>query len=168
MHLETITDKNLAEYIFTQGRFTGDKNSKNYTLSDFNFNWDKWLKFYVLYDNSSVVGFSGIRNYGKYARVFDRYFIFPEYRKQGFGDGEYCQIFVKELISNTFGRIPFFSIEHALKRSVLFNAINSCNEVLPEHLHFHALPGMYETAPNSWQNIAIQKPHLTIDLNYKP
>ena len=164
MRLVPITDKDLTRHIFTQGYFTSDKNSKNYSINDFNYSWDKWLKFFVLYDGESVVGFSGIRDYGNYARIFDRYFIFPEYRKPGFGDGEYCQIFVKDLVSNVSGKVPFFSIDHAPKRSVLFNAIGSCNSVLPSDQQFHALPGLYKTAPNSWQNVAIQKPHLTIDL----
>lgn len=168
MDLKRINDKKIAQEVFVRGSLTDDRYSKNYTLDNFENGWINWLSFYILYNDDDVVGFSGIRDFGDYARIFDRYFIFPKYRKKGLGDGEYNRLFIETLIDNVDDKIPFFSMEFDKRRPVIHNATRTCNEVLPENKHFHVLPGLYETMPNSWQNISIQKPHTTINLNYKP
>ena len=166
MDLKVITDKSLAESIFLKGSTTNDRNAINYTLKEFNQSWNRWMKFFVLWDNENVVGFSGIRNFGEYARILDRYFIMPEYRAKGIGDNQYNQIFVPTLVNNCHDKVPFFSVERSTRRRSIQKAIDSCNEVLPLNYHFHLLDEMYETAPRSWQNIAIRTDHNTLDLKF--
>lgn len=168
MEFRLVTDQSIAKKIFMRGISTNDTNSKNYTLDHFEKGWKSWLSFHVLYNDYNVVGFSGIRDYGDYARIFDRYFIFPKYRKTGLKAGEYNRLFITQLMNHTQGKIPFFSMEFAKRRPVIFNATRVGNEELPEDKQFHVLPGLYETMPNSWQNISIIKPYDTISLNHKP
>ena len=165
MRLEIITEKNNAEFIFTQGSLTGDSNRKNYTPDQFELSWKEWLKFVVLYDDSEIVGFGAIRDFGDYARIFDRYFVFPEFRQLGLGNNEFCKIFANFMIENVEGKIPFISMEHARRRGVLQNAVEACNSVLEKSNHLKMLGGLFETVPGSWQNIAININHDHFDLN---
>lgn len=162
--LNAIIDKDYAEYLFTQGFFTEDRNSNNYSIEKFNYVWDKWLSFYSIVDQEETVGFCGVRDYGKYARIFDRYFIYPEFRKQGVAVGEYCQHIIKPLLNDIETHIPFFSIEYPNRKNAINKAVNSINSVLDQSQQFHVLNDIYETAENSWQYVAIQVPHTDIDL----
>lgn len=164
MNILMIKNKYLAESIFLKGSATNDRNSKNYTLKEFNQAWDKWFGFFVLIDSNDIVGFSGVRNFGDYARIFDRYFIMPKYRAKGISDNQYNQLFVNVLVDHCQGKIPFFSIERVTRRKAMQKAIKSCNEVLIKEKQFHLLNNMYEVVPNSWQNIAIRTDHNTLDL----
>lgn len=159
MDLKLITDKEYAQYIFTQGVFTNDRNSKNHTIQQFELAWKSWLGFFVMYKNEDPVLFSGIREFGIHARIFDRYMVFPEHRRNGLRANEYVQEIVNELINHVPTHTPFFSIERVNRRRTTINTTKSINKVLPKDKQFHVLEGMYETAPNSWQNISIQKPH---------
>ena len=165
MQVKQITDKQRALEIFCEASMCGDRNASNYSLAEFELGWAAWLGFYTLGD--SPTAFCGVRDFGKYGRVFDRYFVYPEFRKPGVAYNHFCQLIIPSLIEACGDKIPFFSIEHATKRGVLETAVASCNEVLPDSAKFHCLPGLYETAANSWQNIAIQVSHTTIDLNRK-
>lgn len=164
MEFKSITDLDVARNIFTQGYMTGDRNSYNHSPEQFDIGVENWLGIFVLYDGNDPVLFSAIRQFGKYARIFDRYLVFPEYRKNGFGDNEWIQDIVNPLIEHVNDYIPFFSIERINRRRVIHNATRSINEVLPPNKRFHVLDGMYETVPNSWQHISMQRPH-TIELN---
>jgi hypothetical protein len=155
----------VAETIFVQANLTDDPNSKNYTVDQFNKSWDKWIGFFVLFnEDAEAIAFSGIRDFGSYARIFDRYFVFKHVRKCGLGDNNFCQYMVNTLLLHCNGKIPFFSMEFQKRRNVLQHAVISCNNMLLPSQHFYLLDGMYETAPNSWQNIAIQTPHVSIEL----
>lgn len=165
MHLKKITDKQQAKFIFTQGSLLSDHNKKNYTDEQFEKAWSKWLGFFILKDNNNIVCFCGIRSFGEYVRIFDRYLVFPEYRNQTLNNASYSIQMIETLLKNTNNKIPFFSIEHKLKRPALLKAIKKFNEVLKPEDHFHALPGLHETAKNSWQNIAINVKYNKIKLN---
>lgn len=167
MEFKTIADIDEAHEIFVFASTTTDFNSKNYTSEQFYKSWPKWIDFSVMFEDGEPVLFCGIRNYGDFARIFDRYFVFPDKRLRNLSNNEYCRLIVADQISKAKEKIPFFSMEFLKRRPVLQNAIDACNEVLPEEHHFHLLPGLYETAPNSWQNVALQKPHTWISLNYK-
>lgn len=164
MDVKQILDKQQAKYIFCQAFMFDDRNAKNYSQDQFELGWKDWLGFFTLQDERSVISFCGIRQYGNHARIFDRYFVYPDYRKQGLDIAEHSVLLVKTLINSCEDKIPFFSIEHRSKRLALLRAIDKFNSVLPVDKHFHALNGLYQTAPNSWQNIAILKPHKSIDL----
>lgn len=138
---------------------TGDRNSYNHSSEQFESSWKKWLSFFVLYDGTDPVAFCGIRDFGKYARIFDRYMVLPKYRTKGFRGNERVQEIVNPLINHIPNHIPFFSIERVNRRRATINATRSINEVLPSDKQFHLLDGMYETASNSWQHISIQAPH---------
>ena len=166
MDLKLITDKEHAQHIFTQGFFTNDRNSKNHTIQQFELAWESWLGFFVMYKNEDPVLFSGIREFGIHARIFDRYMVFPEYRTKGFRGNEYIQEIVNPLINHIPDHIPFFSIERVNRRRAITNATRSINEVMSSDKQFHVLEGMYETVPNSWQHISIQTPH-SINLPYR-
>ena len=114
MKLLIISNRNKAKYIFMMGMLTNDKNRFNYTENEFNIAWNKWLNFYVLYDNDIVIGFCGIRKFkGGYARIFDRYFIMPEYRYNSLRHKEYSLDIVSRLVDDCkeANLTPFFSIE---------------------------------------------------------
>ena len=164
MDLDIIKDKSLAESIFLNGALTGDRNSNNYTSKEFVQSWNRWIEFFVLWDNGKLVGFSGIRDFGNYARILDRYFIMPEYRAKGINDYQYNKLFVPALVDHCQGKVPFFSVERITRRRSIQKAIDSCNTVLSNENHFHLLDNMYETAPNSWQNIAIRIDHNSLNL----
>ena len=172
MHLEIVSDKALAKFIFTQGSLTDDTNSKNYTPKQFEIAWPLWLNFYVLYDGSDVVCFTGIRKFaGGYARIFDRYFIEPDYRLKSLAHNEYSLYMVQTMCDDVIASnmIPFFSIQEEKKRRALEVAVLKFNKCLSSKNAFHVLDGMYNTVTIgcSWQNIAIQKPH-NINLKRKP
>lgn len=165
--LKIVSDKEVANHIFTQGSLTGDTNSKNYTQKNFDKSWPGYLVFMVLYDGEDVIAFGGAKDYGKFARIFDRWFVFPEYRQCGLGDNEWCKQFIIPLMEHIGDRIPFISMEFARRRPVLQKAVDAWNEVLPADKELHILDGLYETVNNSWQNIAIPKSVTSIDLPYK-
>lgn len=167
MEFKLVDDKEQARIIFSEAFASNDTNSKNYSPEQFEKSWNKWLKFYVLFDGDDPVAFSGIRDFGDYARIFDRYFVSRRYRQNGLTNNEFCKMIVPVLVDQTEGRVPFFSMEFLKRRPVIQDAIRACNEVLPEDKRFHLLPGLYETMPNSWQNIAIQVPHTSISLNMR-
>lgn len=169
VEFKQVYNKHLAQTIFTQANLTNDYNSKNYTQYQFDKGWDEWWAgYFVLFDQDQPVAFCSLRYFADtHMRIFDRFFVFPKYRKPGLGDNEYCQIMLPLLLENCENRIPFFSMEFAKRRKVLQNAIDSCNQVLAQGQQFHLLDGLYETAPDSWQNIAIQQPHNSIDLKYR-
>ena len=50
----------------------GDPNKENYNETDAKLSWRQWIYFYSIQD----VMFCGMRDYGKFARIFDRFFIF--------------------------------------------------------------------------------------------
>ena len=164
MDVRQIFSKQEAKRIFCEAFMFDDRNAKNYSQEQFELGWKQWLGFFVLQDANKTVAFCGIRQYGNHARIFDRYFVHPDYRKQGLDIAEHSMLLVKTLINSCEDKIPFFSIEHRSKRPALLRAIDRFNSVLPVDKQFHALDGLYQTAPNSWQNIAILKPHKSIDL----
>ena len=165
--LKIIKDKELANIIFTQGSLTGDTNSKNYTQKHFDKSWPTYLVFMVLYDGKDPIAFSGAKDYGKFARIFDRWFVFPEYRQCGLGDNEWCKQFIIPLMDNIGDKIPFISMEFARRKPALEKAVKAWNNVLPKEKHLRVLDGLYETVPNSWQNIALPKSEPGIDLPYQ-
>jgi len=140
-----------------------DSNRYNYTEYEFNLAWNKWLNFYVLYDNNNVIGFCGTRKFdGGYGRIFDRYFIMPEYRNNSLAHKEYSLDMVAKLVDDCkeAGLIPFFSIEKG--RRTIELAIKKFNKKLLEEDHFKILDGLYSTLPNSWQYIATPYPYGTL------
>ena len=164
MDVKQILDKQQAKYIFCQAFMFDDRNAKNYSQYEFEQGWKDWIGFFTLQQNNTTVAFCGIRQYGNYARIFDRYFVYPDYRKQSLDVAEHSMLLVNTLINRCEDKIPFFSIEHRIKRPALLKAIDRFNSILPQDKHFHALDGLYQTFPNSWQNIAILKPFNSIDL----
>tara|TARA_B110000238_G_C16109109_1_gene431861 strand:- start:266 stop:769 length:504 start_codon:yes stop_codon:yes gene_type:complete len=164
MEFKQITDYDVARYIFTQGYLTGDRNSKNHSVKQFDKGMKEWLGFFVLYDGDDPVLFTTIRKFGKYARIFDRYMVFPEYRSNGLGDNQWNQTIINPILDHVGDHIPFFSIERVNRRGSIAKATRSINEVLPQSKQFHVLDGMYETVHNSKQHISIQKPHTIINL----
>ena len=164
MEVKQVFSKHDAMLIFCEAFMFDHKNAKNYSPAQFELAWASWLGFFVLYDNDDPVAFCGIRQYRRYARVFDRYFVYPQYRHQYLSTAEHSMLLVNNLINMCNDKIPFFSIEHRSKRPALLKAIARFNSVLPKDKQFHALDGLYETAPNSWQNVAILKPFTNIDL----
>lgn len=166
--IKAIEDKSIAENVFTQAYLCNDRNYKNYNLEKFNWHWQyNWIKFFVMFDNDNPVSFSGIRDFGKYARIFDRYFVFPEYRHVfGKSSNEKVNFYIHTLIDPKFigDKIPFFSIERINRRRSIINATERINKVLSEDKKFHVLDGMYEVVSNSWQHISIKRPY-NINLN---
>jgi len=163
MHLEIISDKNKAKYIFMMGMLTEDHNKKNYSEEEFDMAWKAWLNFYVLYNEDDVVVFCGIRKFnGGYGRIFDRYFIMPEYRYDSLRSRWYGLDIVSRLVDDCkeANLTPFFSIEKGRRATEL--AAQRFNKHLLEEDHFRILDGLYETMPNSWQHIATTYPYTTI------
>jgi len=163
MNLQIISDYKKAKYIFMIARLYEDINRKNYTEEEFNLAWHNWLNFYVLYDEDQVVGFCGTRKFnGGYGRIFDRYFILPEYRNNSLAHKEYSVDIVSRLVDDCkeANLTPFFSIEKG-KRTIELTS-KKFNRYLLEEDHFRILDGLYETMPNSWQHIAIPYPCGTI------
>lgn len=174
MECRIIKDKKIAKSFFKIANNTNDYNSKNYNENYFEKSWQNWLNFYALYDTNKVVAFCGARKFdSKYVRIFDRYFITPEYRHKGLFHNEYYLKFIDILISDCekYNFIPFFSIQNENKINSIKIAIKKINKYLKTN-KFYLLNGLYCTAPNSrdsidsWQNIAIQYPH-TINLENK-
>ena len=164
MDVRQILNKQEIKHIFCEAFMFDDRNAKNYSEHQFELGYRQWIGFFTLQDAEKVVAFCGIRQYGAYARIFDRYFVHPDYRKQGLDISEHSTLLVNILINSCEDKIPFFSIEHRSKRPALLRAIDRFNSALSTDKQFHALDGLYQTAPNSWQNIAILKPHKSIDL----
>lgn len=167
MEFKLITNKLYAEYIFTSGNNTDDENKDNYTHAQFNSSWADWLGFYVLYDGTKPVTFCGIRTFGKYARILDRYFVMPEYRNTSLGHKEWSLLMIQRLVSDSVnaGYQPFFSIQTAKKRRAIEVAVKKFNKCINEE--FKVLDGLYCTFPeyrdneNTWQNIATISPYST-------
>lgn len=168
VEFKQITNKSYAEYIFTQGYLTGDRNSYNHSSKQFESSWGKWLSFFVLYDNADPVAFCGIRDFGKYARIFDRYMVLPKFRGTGLSENSYIKFISLPLVESAIkhNKIPFFSIERENRRRSMNNATRVLNESLTDY-KFHVLPGMYETVLDSWQHISIIDTCDTIDLNHR-
>ena len=163
MKLKIISDKNKAKYIFMTGLLTEDNNKPNYTETEFNIAWNNWLNFYVLYDDKdNVISFCGIRKFdGGYGRIFDRYFIMPEYRYNSLRHKEYSLDIVTQLVDDCKKAklIPFFSIEKG--RRTIELAVKKFNKHLLKEDQLKVLPGLYGTTPTSWQNIATPYPYGT-------
>lgn len=162
MDLKIITDYDEAKQIFTMGQLTDDGNRNNYSVEQFEKSWKKWINFYVLYEGDQVVCFCGIRIFPSgYGRIFDRYFIEPYYRNWGLKHKEYSTLMVERLVQDCVDNnlIPFFSIQDRRKRRALVIAVKKFNKYLKNDYKFHTLDGLYNTAGNSWQNIAVQYPH---------
>lgn len=144
----------------------GDPNKENYNSLDAELSWQKWIYFYSVED----ILFCGLRDYGKFARIFDRFFIFPKYRKQGLHHASYSAEIVSTLVNDCLdvGKIPFVSIQERRKRNALARACDEWNNVINSH-EFKVLPGLYCTVPDNmddekcWQNIATLDGH-PIDL----
>ena len=163
MNLQIISDYRKAKNIFMIARLYEDSNRKNYTEEEFNLAWRNWLNFYVLYDNDNVIGFCGTRKFnGGYGRIFDRYFIIPEYRNNSLAHKEYSLDIVSRLVDDCKEAelIPFFSIEKG--RRTIELAVKKFNKNLLEADHFKVLDGLYSTVPNSWQNIATTYPYAIL------
>jgi|TARA_B110000285_G_scaffold201441_1_gene236083 hypothetical protein len=162
MNLQIISDKNKAKDIFVTAMMYDDNNRLNYTEDEFNTAWKKWLNFYVLYDDKNVIGFCGIRKFeGGYGRIFDRYFIMPEYRYDSLRHKEYSLDIVSRLMHDCkeANLIPFFSIEKG--RRIIELAVKKFNNKLLKEDQLKVLPGLYGTTPTSWQNIATPYPYGT-------
>lgn len=171
-NVRIIKDKQEAKYIFTMGMLTEDINRNNYSEEQFEKAWVKWLGFYVLYENKNIICFGGIRVFdGGYARIFDRYFIMPEYRSYALTT--YHTDYALEMINMVLDRceldglIPFFSIQLVKKRNAMKAAVGKFNKYLNGREEFKILEGLYCTTPgnygdNSWQNIATIYPYTTI------
>ena len=162
MKLLIISNRNKAKYIFMMGMLTNDKNRFNYTENEFNIAWNNWLNFYVLYDNNTIIGFCGTRKFdGGYGRIFDRYFIMPEYRYNSLRHKEYSLDIVTQLVDDCKKAklIPFFSIEKG--RRTIELAVKKFNKHLLKEDHFKVLDGLYGTTSYSWQNIAMPYPYIT-------
>jgi len=168
MKLEIVSNKKEAKYIFMTGLLTEDKNRLNYSSKEFELAWNKWLNFYVLYnDEREIICFCGIRKFdGGYGRIFDRYFCMPEYRMPTFsGVNEvYSLYFIAKLVHDCREAklIPFFSIQSDKKKRVIKLVVKKFNKLLLQEDKFKVLNGLYCTAPNSWQNIAITYPYEII------
>ena len=163
MDLKIISDYRKAKQIFMTALMYYDNNRSNYTEKEFNIAWNKWLNFYVLYDNNDVIGFCGTRKFNDgYARIFDRYFIMPEYRYDSLRHKEYSLDIVKKLVDDCkeANLIPFFSIEKGKRTTEL--AVKKFNKHLSKEDHFKVLDGLYNTMPDSWQNIATIYPYITL------
>tara|TARA_Y100001958_G_C21191961_1_gene519961 strand:+ start:134 stop:655 length:522 start_codon:yes stop_codon:yes gene_type:complete len=165
--IKAVEDKLSAKSIFTEAHLCNDRNYRNYTPQEFDKYWgNSWIKFFVMFDKDNPVSFSGVRDFGRYVRIFDRYFVFPEYRHIfGKSSSEKVNFYIHTLTDPKIigDKIPFFSIERINRRRSIINATERINEVLPEEKKFHVLDGMYEVVNDSWQHISIQRPH-SIDL----
>jgi hypothetical protein len=166
VHFKLVTDKELAKYTFSQAYLTNDNNRNNYTLDQFEKAWKKWIGFYVLYDDINVVAFCGIRQFdNQEARIFDRYFVTPNYRSISLVHTEWSSIMVKKLVDDCIknGYQPFFSIQTAKKRNSIQKAVSTFNKHIIDE--FRVLDGLYCTVPtsrndpNCWQNIATISPY---------
>ena len=136
----------------------GDPNKENYNETDAKLSWRQWIYFYSLKD----VMFCGMRDYGKFARIFDRFFIFPEHRKTGLHHASHSVQIVNKLVKDSLEvyKIPFVSIQERRKRNSLIRAVEEWNSVINTTHKFEVLPGLYCTVPDNsddercWQNIA--------------
>ena len=170
-----MTDKDRASKLFRYAYLCEDENYANYTEHEFETAWQKWISFFVIDNDGDPVAFCGIRDYGDYARIFDRYFVFPPYRNQGLRHAEHSLQLVQHLVDYTIqhNKIPFFSIQGAHKRNALIKAVNKFNGILNKDSQLHVLPDLYNTVGGSdeketyWQNIAILKP-FEINLPRRP
>lgn len=164
MEFKQVTDKAAAKFLFTQAYLTDDGNASNYSPEQFEESWNKWLGFFTLSDGDKIVAFCGVRDFGDYARIFDRYFVVPDTRQDGLGNNQYVLDIINPILEYVGGKIPFFSIEGEDRRNTMEKTIEVINDCLDEDKQFHLLDGMHETVPGSWQNIAIQKPHDTFKI----
>ena len=127
MEFKKIEDKELARLIFIQGQLTEDENINNYSVDQFNLGWNDWTSFFVLYDNLKVVAFCGVRQFdGGYARIFDRYFVFPKYRNNSLAHQKWSSNMIELLVDECIdkGYQPFFSIQTRKKRRAAEVAVN--------------------------------------------
>jgi|TARA_B110000908_G_scaffold69894_1_gene84291 hypothetical protein len=168
VEFKIVRDKELAKLIFIQGHLTNDENKNNYTVDQFEKAWAKWIGFYVLYDDVHVVAFCGIRKFDNHeARIFDRYFVMPDYRKGSLAHAEWSSIMVETLVNDCIenGYKPFFSIQTAKKRRAIDVAVLKFNKYTKDTHEFKVLHGLYCTVPTSrddptcWQNIATISPY---------
>lgn len=150
--------------IYKSAYDVGDPNKENYNSLDAELSWQKWIYFYSVED----ILFCGLRDYGSFARIFDRFFVFPKYRRQGLSitsksnnDASYSVKIVSKLVDDCLdvGKVPFVSIQERRKRNALVRACDEWNGVINNH-KFKMLPGLYCTVPDNmndekcWQNIA--------------
>lgn len=171
--------RELAATLFEMAHEHKHENQENYSPEQFEIAWGSWLGLYTLQTKTSVVAFCGIRDYGTHSRIFDRYFVMPEYRSEGLNHAEYSLQMVQTLIDDSVDmheKIPFFSIQEARKRNALSLAVKKFNRVLNTDTQLHVLPDLYNTAPESpdsyynekcWQSVAVLKPY-TLDLPRRP
>ena len=178
MEFKRIEDYWEAVSIFTRGAMTDDENAKNYTAQQFERAWPKYtVGFFVFFDGNEPAAFCGVRDYGdKYARIFDRYFIEPDYRKPSLshrhllrnprarGEGIFSPLMLPTLTQAVIeaDRIPFFSTQWTSKRRAFTTIVDSFNKELTD-MKYHVLDGEYETAHESYQLIAMLDPHRLED-----
>lgn len=163
MEFKAVADKQVASDLFKIAHSFSHENQNNYSQQQLETSWDEWIYFYCLIDGDNVVAFCGSRAYNHpYTRIFDRYFVMPEYRKQGIAHAEYSLLMVQQLVDDAkmLGYVPFFSIQEARKRNALKIAVKKFNKVLRSDTQLQVLDDLYCTFPQdinnekTWQNIA--------------
>lgn len=168
MDLKRVDSKDLAWAIFRQGQLSNDENRLNYTKNQFDIAWPLWTNFYYLKDKRDIVCFCGARKFGRdQVRIFDRYYVFPDYRSNSLKHSEHSAVMVREMIDDAI-KIklqPFISIQELRKRRSLELAVNKFNKYLEKDVQLKVLDGLYCTVPkskdkpSSWQNIATISPY---------
>lgn len=168
MDLRRVDNKDLAWTIFRQGQLSNDENRLNYTKGQFDIAWPLWTNFYYLEDKGDMVCFCGARKFGRdLVRIFDRYYVFPDYRSNSLKHSEHSVVMVKEMIDDAIEieLQPFISIQELRKRRSLELAVDRFNKYLNDDVRLKVLDGIYCTVPkyrekpSSWQNIATISPY---------
>lgn len=175
MEIKNINDKETAWSLFREGQLTDDYNRLNYTTEQFKVAWSEWINFYALYDKDDPVCFCGARKFGNsLVRIFDRYYIFPDYRSNNLKHATHSTLMIKRMIHDSFSNNlqPFISIQEYRKRGSLTIAVKKFNKYLDNNKQLKVLDGLYCTVPSqkqkvtSWQNIATTYP-FTVSLEHK-
>lgn len=146
--LRVITDKEEAGDLFRWASHSNHPNAKNYTVKELESAWPNWSHF-ISYDD---IAFCGIRIFGDYQRIFDRYYVDEAHRNSGLAHAKYSLHMLDYQIENTSK--PFFTIEK--QRKALETAVRTFNEHLNTE-YFEALNDKYYTFGTSLQHVAIKK-----------
>tara|TARA_B100000085_G_C18559973_1_gene519109 strand:- start:2156 stop:2620 length:465 start_codon:yes stop_codon:yes gene_type:complete len=146
--LKVITDIEEAADLFKWANSSNHHNAKNYTRYELDKAWDSWTHF-ISYD---YIAFCGIRKFGNYQRIFDRYYVDENYRNEGLMHAKHSLHMLDFQIQKT--DIPFFTIEK--QRKAIEIAVKTFNNYLEEE-YFEVLNDKYYTMPNSLQHVAIKK-----------
>lgn len=177
MELKRVSDIDLAWTVFRQGQLTDDENRSNYTRDQFDFAWPLWTNFYYLKSKDDIVCFCGARKFkNNLLRIFDRYYVFPDYRSNTLRHSEHSILLVSQMIDDalSLNMQPFISIQELRKRRSLEMAVYRFNKYLNKDTKLKVLDGLYCTVPElknkstSWQNVATVYPYkISLERKYE-